>query len=577
MKSSSRRKQTVIPFVIVTAGVLLSCITAVFGYDILPDYQDKLFHLRRLAALAQTLKSGYFPARIYFVMNEGTGYAMPVFYPDLFLYIPACLVNAGVPLGIAYEIYVVIINVITAITTYLSVKGILKGNRYISAVISFVYVLSVYRLTDVYIRDAAGEYTAMAFLPFVVYSFIRVYREEGREDGNEKDYTGMLKNAACLGLSMALLALTHVLTTMMAAGFLILCALFLVRRSFRKYEFLTLLFSVLFFLGLSACYLYPMMDYMLSDRYLVNTSSDIMRGFYPGLCDIFEAIPSGSGSGIVYELKMSTAVGPAITAVLLSFVTVGFIRIKRKAHFPKEQIFLFGVMVLSLFMSSRYFPWNGIEKIGGPVRDLLFKVQFSWRYLGIATVCGCILGGLLIEDIYKLSIRPGHMMTLLIMILAIIPAVILQVRACSENRHVRINSGEEIGIVSDELYYPVSWIRDAAYDEEPACAGCEVVSYARYGGDWIVDVRYDSAPSVLVFPVVYYKGYRAWATGGEKLQTVQASDGRVMVLIPEGFSGELKMGFKEPFSWRIAELISLISAGAVIWALNLRKRGGSSH
>ena len=211
MKSSSRRKQTVIPFVIVTAGVLLSCITAVFGYDILPDYQDKLFHLRRLAALAQTLKSGYFPARIYFVMNEGTGYAMPVFYPDLFLYIPACLVNAGVPLGIAYEIYVVIINVITAITTYLSVKGILKGNRYISSVISFVYVLSVYRLTDVYIRDAAGEYTAVAFIPFVVYSFIRVYREEGREDGNEKDYTGMLKNAACLGLSMALLALPFAL------------------------------------------------------------------------------------------------------------------------------------------------------------------------------------------------------------------------------------------------------------------------------------------------------------------------------------------------------------------------------
>ena len=151
-----------IAFMIVTCGVLLSCITVFFGYDILPDYQDKLVHLRRIAALADTLRAGYFPSRIYFSMNESTGYAMSVFYPDLFLYLPAFLYIVGIPLSYCYAVYVVTVNVVTAVISYYCLVRFLKGDKIPAAVMSFVYTLSVYRLTDIYIRDALGEYTAMA-------------------------------------------------------------------------------------------------------------------------------------------------------------------------------------------------------------------------------------------------------------------------------------------------------------------------------------------------------------------------------------------------------------------------------
>ncbi|MBP5702703.1 MAG: hypothetical protein J6W85_09695 [Lachnospiraceae bacterium] len=49
-ESGSRKKKCTISFLIVSAGIIFSCITAFFGYDILPDYQDKLIHLRRIAA-----------------------------------------------------------------------------------------------------------------------------------------------------------------------------------------------------------------------------------------------------------------------------------------------------------------------------------------------------------------------------------------------------------------------------------------------------------------------------------------------------------------------------------------------
>lgn len=567
-------------FVIVTAGVLLSCITAVFGYDILPDYQDKLFHLRRLAALAQTLKSGYFPARIYFVMNQGTGYAMPVFYPDMFLYPPSFLVNIGVPLGIAYDIYVILVNAVTGIITYLSVKDLLKGEKIAAAITSFVYVLSVYRLTDVYIRDAAGEYTAMAALPFVICSFVRIYRGDDKESG----IRGVLRNASLLGLSMALLAETHILTTMMAAAFLMICAVILIVSTVRKRNIITLILSVLIFLGLSAFTLVPMIDYMLADRYLVNDSSDIMRGFYPGWRDLLELIPSGSGSGIDYSLRMPTAIGPAITAILAAWgIRFCVLLIKRirskenKAALPASftaEVLLFAFSGISLFISSKYFPWVKIGETGGLLRDVMYSVQFSWRYIGISTVCACMLGAFMIAGMIKVSRKTGYIFAALIMILALVPAVILQTRACSENRRATINSGEEIGIVSDELYFPVSWVRGISYEECPASAGCDVISYARVGGDWLTEVSTASGEAALVFPVVYYKGYCAFTSAGEKLTAMQATDGRVMVMIPEGYSGTVKLQFKESFLWKCSETITLVSLIIVSMLIIIRKKTG---
>ena len=571
-KPEVKQNVSVCAGIIVFSGIILSCLTAIFGYDILPDYQDKLFHLRRLAALAQTLNSGYFPARIYFVMNGGTGYALPVFYPDLFLYVSAFLVNVGVPLGIAYDVYVIGINLITGVVTYLSVKGILKGDKIISAIISFVYVLSVYRLTDVYIRDAAGEYTAMAFLPFVIYSFVRIYRNEDSDEGIK----GILKNASALGLSMAVLSFSHILTTMMVAGFLFVSAIMLFKKTVKKNTIVTLVLSVVIFLGLSAYNLVPMIDYMLSDRYLVNESSNAMRGFYPGWRDILEIIPSGSGSGIGYEMRMPTAIGPAITAILAAwFVRTLILVLKKKTgkHFTAELV-LFVVTGLSLFISSKYFPWTKIEQSGGILRSLFCSVQFSWRYLGTASVCACILGAYLMRDIYASSKTAGRIFACLIVIMAVIPACILQIRACSENRHATITKGEEIGIVSDELYFPVSWNRDAVYDEKPETAGCEVISYARAGGGWLVDVENTSEGASVIFPVVYYKGYVAENESGEKLQVIQGDSGRVTVLLNGGSDGQIKLGFKEPALWKFAEIISLIVIVFVSLILIIRKKTG---
>ena len=555
-----------IAFLIVVCGVFISCITVFWGYDILPDYQDKLVHLRRIAALADTLKAGYFPSRIYFSMNRSTGYAMPVFYPDLFLYLPSFLYIIGIPLSCCYAVYVVIVNVATAIISYLCLLGFLNGDKLAAALMSLVYTVSVYRLTDVYIRDALGEYTAMAFLPLVIYGFCKIYAQPQVNSTNTK--AGMINDSLPLGMGMAALVSSHILTTSITVFFLIVLSVVFIKKTFKPFVLKRLLLSVLICLLLSLYFIVPFIDYILSDRYLVSESSKTMRGFYPGWRELLELIPSGSGSGIAYELRMPTQAGAAITAILAAWFVRNVIRIfkiKKAGRFGKEdrRILGYGTILfvftgLFMFISSKYFPWTKIESWDNAVSGIICSVQFSWRYLGFATVTAVFLGGILISDIRNNSKTGAALLGCMIFILAAVPAVTLEYRACLENRHVFIEKAESIGIVSDELYFPATWNREASYDMVPVTDDGNVISdfqYEKYR--WTVNIDGGYVNRVL-FPIVYYKGYTAQGVEGTILDVNASADGRVEVDLPSGFDGTFVLRFRSPLYWRISEISSLL-------------------
>ena len=598
-KNPRDKKKCTISFLIVLAGIVLSCVTAFFGYDILPDYQDKVVHLRRIAALADTLKAGYFPARIYFAMNQGTGYAMPVFYPDINFYLPALLHIAGLSLDISYTVYVVIANVLTAVISYFCIKGFLYCVReengecrcdgagcgcIPAAVASFLYTLSVYRLTNVYIRDAAGEYTAMIFLPLVIYGFVRVYTEPASE---KRSPFGTVRCALPLGAGMAILACSHVLTTMVVTALLSASAIVFFKKTFSGKVLGRLAVSVLIFAGLSAFALIPMIDLMRSDTYLVNGSSYIMRGFYPGWRELLELIPSGSGSGIAYELRMPTAIGAALIAVLFAYAVremILFVTSVRKKSVRKffspagiAGIYLFLLAGAVLFVSSKYFPWTYIESRHDLLTAMLCSIQFSWRYIGIATVLTVFLGSVLIRSVMKKKRSAGIALSMLLAVLALIPALVLECRACAENRHARIGKGSEIGIVSDELYFPVSWNRDLVYDRVPVADGAAVESFEINDYRWTVSVSSEGGEGTVIFPVVYYKGYVSVTGDGKHLETYQGEDGRVVTVIPAGFSGSFVMKYSEPVMWRVSEVVTVISfiLICIMMHINVRSAGPS--
>ena len=104
----------------------------------------------------------------------GHGYVSPLFYGDIFLYIPALLFLAGVPIFRVVNIYVLLVNLTTVLLCYYSFKGLFK-DKYWGMFATICYALAGYRLTNIYVRSALGEYTAMAFLPLCIYGLYRIY------------------------------------------------------------------------------------------------------------------------------------------------------------------------------------------------------------------------------------------------------------------------------------------------------------------------------------------------------------------------------------------------------------------
>lgn len=126
---------------------------------------DITFHLSRIEGIKEGLLSGQFPVRIQPTWFEGAGYAVSVMYGDTLLYIPAILRIMGFSLQASLKIYIVLVTAGTIGCTYYALLKLKTGSRemrkWVAVFATAIYTLSLYRIGDVYIRQALGEYTAI--------------------------------------------------------------------------------------------------------------------------------------------------------------------------------------------------------------------------------------------------------------------------------------------------------------------------------------------------------------------------------------------------------------------------------
>lgn len=214
----------------IVAGILtLSILLAYLPYctDYMGLGADGAFHLLRIEGLKETLlHGGQFPVRVQEYWLYGHGYAVSSFYGDLFLVFPALLRLIGFSLMDAYKIFVLAVLAGTAVIAYRSFYRC-TGNRYGALLGSVLYELAPYHIYNIYNRNAVGEYLGMMFLPMVICGFYRIYTQ----DEKKQDYVGA-KMSLIVGLSGILQS--HILTCEMTAVALVLAALVMWRKTFRK-------------------------------------------------------------------------------------------------------------------------------------------------------------------------------------------------------------------------------------------------------------------------------------------------------------------------------------------------------
>lgn len=281
------------------------------------DGHDFSWHFLRIEGLAQELKNGQFPVYMQSMWMNGYGCPVSVFYGDFLLYIPAVLRLLGFSFNTSYKVFVLLINFFTAVFSLYAFKKLFK-KKYIAYVLTFVYICAPYRLVDIYVRFAVGEYSAIMFLPLVWVGFYEIVTEKADR-----------KSALLLGLGMAGIVCSHTLTAEMTVTILLIACIVLYKRVCTWQCIKTLGIAVIYCLLAGAFYIVPFLDsYIGNDitiKYYTKYGVAFIQSAGAAIGQYFAAfqnVMDTAGSGSRLGDGMYLSIGLPLMGALLSAVLV---------------------------------------------------------------------------------------------------------------------------------------------------------------------------------------------------------------------------------------------------------------
>lgn len=539
-------------------------------------YQDLQFHLSRIESLKEGILSGELPVMMQSVWMKGKGYPVSIFYGDFLLYIPALFRICGFGVVTSYKIFVWVINFLTAFSALICFKKMFK-RREASYVATFLYVTASYRLMDIYVRAAVGEYISFIFFPVIALAMYLILFSE-QED--KKRYYGY---SFILALGMTGLIESHMLSSVMTVFLLVILCILFAKRTFRKKSLLCILLAAGETLLINLYFLVPFMDYYIHEPVYAGTGGDHSQAMQIRECgayvsQFFDFFGHIFGRNIDdVNLRMQLTVGLGLTIGIVAAFILFLVK------FREYKIFVVGAMsVLCLWMSTNLFPWNTLEGYTHLFK-FLSKVQFPWRYLAAATLFIALLVGMLVDRMMKASevreIEPkaeelkadepktsgwkvaAGVLASLLVVCALATSVSFAAQYKKGYFMVEYKDYSEVDSgymgACEYLKEGTELIVTDYVPENPQLEDYRVVKqkdnsvtmYVKNGGE----------QSFAEVPKLNYKGYVAYDQDKNRLEITNGYLNLINVTLPANYEGEITVRFKQPVLWRISEIISLLS------------------
>lgn len=530
---------------------------------------DMLFHLARISGLRAGIrvgiKAGQLPIRIQPGWTNGYGYAVSIFYGDIFLYFPALLTFFKISVITAYKIYVVAVNAGTALLSYFCFKKISKSKN-IAATVSVIYTLSMYRICDLHVRAAVGEYTAMMFLPVIVLGMWMILKREEDEKGN-----GWI----ILTLGMSGIIQTHVLSCVMAVFFMMLACIVAIRSVFQRNTMLQFVKSVCATVCLNAFFLVPFLDYS-KEELDVFQNLDFYGIQKLGLTvyDLFAWTTKGAGVvGSQYSERIPVTLGSAAVLIIL----LGIIVLVRNTEWKENEkayiTWSLAGVILSAVMTLNLFPWDGLERIGF-LHHLVGTLQFPFRFMAICMILVSLLACLVLMVCERMIKNRGHFTMLLLGVcfLSAFQSLEFTDRIMNDTKEYSIPDLVNIHeSVYNDLYYYVDTKESEMYEHNEIEGDVLIEDWERNDNVFTVTCKTENEAQ-MVLPLAYYPDYQCKdKETGTVYKTYRGENNRLCAALPANYEGTLRIKFKEPWFWRLSECISLFTA-IVLLGIMIRGR-----
>lgn len=528
--------------IIILAGIILCIPLLSSNINVYRD--DGIQHIARAFGTMQSIKEDGLLKNVISSFSNNFGYSWNFFYGPFSTFgIIICKLLLSSYIN-GYKLFVFICLIVSGIAMYKFVRK-LTNNRNTALLASILYIAFPYHITDLYLRNALGEFVSFVFIPFV---FLGLYNLFYTED-----------NCYHLAIGAIGLIITHNISTLLVAIFSLFYVIFNLEKLKESKIKKSLLINIAFILLVTCFFWLPMLEAKISASYQVYessamASSEVTSSYGLKLKQLFVSVNDGS---FIFEL------GPHII-IMLAFSVMAFRKIKDQL---KENyiIFLFSG-IISLWMTTKYFPWKFLP-------DYMCIIQFPWRMLMLAgfffsIVCAINISVVLKKFTWKDVAIIGTVSTLytLMIFLSFIPKEdnIQDIG----NYELGKFSGKQAEIVAGTAggeYLPTLAHENRFYiasraDNIYVLSGKAIIENEKKEGSNLKAnlTTFDSEYTVFELPYIYYPGYVV-RLDGMIAQTFETENGFLGIVMGKEDTAELSVSYKGTKLMQITAIISSIS------------------
>ena len=456
----------------------------------------------------------------------------------------------------SFKILLIVSVFATVFCAYYPLRRIL-GDK-IALIFMFVYTFNPFRLNELYVRCALGEYLAMVFLPLV---FAGIYQ---LVCGDYK--IGFYE--AFFGITLVFIS--HLLSILFVVGFSVLSYVLLI--AFTKFEVLkdlkrdaVIVLCAICTVVVNMWFWLPMLDYY-NPKYCIasfhgNISNSLIYLFGAFMDGYTTPVHDGQ-VGIATNGAASFSVGMVILICVCIYVYKRFVVGEMIAN---RTVLDFSLLlgIITLFLESEWFPWEYLEKKGSMVAASFGKLQFAWRFqMIVAVLFGIVAAGAM----YCLLNNRREVFWCLFFIL-VINAAWLTRGYLFENDLYQIGKYNvpESTMNGDYLESDIDYTNVGLYLQnggEPLTTDSITINNTRRDGiNYSLEVENRTGKdATVVLPIIYSEFYKVYLNDEEIRFTKDDSTTLIKINIDGQIDiASVKIVYNSPMKYKVFELISLLT------------------
>ena len=505
---------------------------------------DGIQHIARAFGTANSILENGLLSNVISIFANNFGYSWNLFYGPLSTYgiIIAELITGN--FIVAYKLFCFICLILSGYYMYKFALKLIENNN-AALLAGILYMTFPYHLTDLYMRNALGEFVSFIFIPLV---FLGLYNLFYTED-----------NHYYIAIGAIGLILTHNISTLLVAIFALFYLIFNIEKLKETRIKKGLIVNIIFIVLITSFFWIPMIETGVSARYKVFESGAMSstEKVTENTLKIRQLFVTQNDGSYIFEL------GPH-TIIILAFSIMTFRRVKKEL---KENYLIFLIFgLITLWMSTKYFPWKFLP-------DELCIIQFPWRMLMLSAfflniVCAInmytVIKNFNYKDVIVISLIAIGYTT------AFLPFLPIKEDGISQINDIKLGnfSGKDKEIVigcGGGEYLPTNAHNDRFYiaareDDIYVLEGKAIIEDEEKSGVKLSAKLKTLEADYTVFelPYIYYPGYEV-RLDGMIAETFETENGFLGIVMGKEDNAEISVDYKGTKSMYISMGISIIS------------------